>query len=104
MWGGMTERCERSISVLIMSLIPKIAPIAKTPIAMLKTVSSVRVLLCQRSNQTLLQMTPISGSCPAFLDILLLVGLCGLQEDVASDFGLAQELIELCIRQLKHLH
>src|SRR5512147_2168672 len=54
---GVTDRCAVSIPLSIVSLMPKIAPMANTPAAMLNTLKIVRTLLCQRSNQTFCQMT-----------------------------------------------
>src|SRR5512135_3452424 len=90
--------------VIISSLIPNMAPTAKTPAAMLKTASSVRVLLCQRSNQILYQITPISGVRFPFLYVLLLVRVGSLMQRLESDFGLAQELIELIVAETQQIH
>src|SRR5512139_2829249 len=88
-----------------MSLIPKIVPTANTPAAMLKTARSVRVLLCQISNQILCQMTPISG-LPLLpeLDVFLLVEICCLVKRLARHLRLGQQFVELVIADGQHFH
>src|SRR3972149_7229794 len=63
--GGMTARWDSSRLVVSRSLIPNIMPVANTPEAMLRTARTVRVLLFQRSDQTLYQSTLIAALCPS---------------------------------------
>src|SRR5215204_5580696 len=83
-----TARWELSMLAISISLMPKMAPTANTPAAMLSTARSVRVLLCQRSNQILYQMTLILVSSHG--EIALLVLICDVAEPVARGLGLAQ--------------
>src|SRR5512146_1958913 len=97
MCGGITERWDWSIVVPMRSLIPKMAPTAKAPTATLRTASSVRLLLCQRSNQIFCQMTPISGLCRAVIQILVLVLVGCLVQHFARLLGLAQQRAQVLV-------
>src|SRR5689334_8999725 len=87
-----------------MSLIPKMVPTANTPAAMLKTANNVRVLLCQRSNQILYQMTPILDLLFPEFDIFLLVSICCLVQRLPRDLRLLQQFVELIVTNRQHFH
>src|SRR5512138_1402204 len=90
--------------VLSSSLIPKIAPTANTPAAMLSTASRVRILLCHRSNQTLYQITLISSLHFPPLGIFLLMAIRCLIQRLTRDLRLAQQFAELIAADRQHFH
>src|SRR5512146_2701624 len=100
---GRTARCDRFMFVVSSSLMPKIAPTANTPAAMLNTASRVRILLCQRSNQTLYQITPISDLHFPPLYIFLLMPVSGLAQRLTRDLGLVQQFVELLLADRQYL-
>src|SRR5512141_1676536 len=89
--------------VVSSSVIPKIAPTANTPAAMLNTASRVRVLLCHRSNQILYQSTPISGLRFPEFEIFARVFVGGLLQRLARGLGLAEQFIQLIVAEGQHL-
>src|SRR5512140_3795552 len=89
--------------LLSRSLMPKMAPTAKAPAATLSTASRVRVLLCQRSNQTLYQMTPMLDLHFPTFDVFLLVDVGGLVQRLAGGLRLTQQLVELIVTEGKDL-
>jgi hypothetical protein len=83
--------------VVSRSAMPKIAPTANTPAAMLSTASKVRVLLCHRSNQTLYQITLISDLRFPPLNVFLLMPIGSLVQRLTRDLGLVQQFLELIV-------
>src|SRR6266508_4513593 len=89
---------------------------------MLNTVNSVRVLLCQISNQILYQRTPIlslpcrrSSQLPLLfagrvigagppLEVFLLVSIRCLMKRLARDFGFCQHFVELIVANAQHFN
>src|SRR5512144_2907113 len=86
------------------SLMPKIAPTANTPAAILNTASKVRILLCHKSNQTLYQITPMLNLPCSELDILLFVLIRGLVQALERDFRRTQHFVELIVFDCQHFH
>ncbi len=88
------------------SLMPNIAPTANTPAAMLNTVRSVRVLLCQMSNQILYQIIPqaLMPGLPAGIRLRFSLRSAIWRSRSRVDFRLVQQFVELIVADGQHFH